>query len=354
MPTEYIFFGSFLIAIALMLLIDLGVFSRESHVVSFKEAAIWSGVWVVLALGFYVFLTQYGQLVHGIETEAQLNHVIEKYGEHAVNQSLSFAEQLAQYRKHLSIEFITGYLIEYSLSIDNIFVILLIFTSFGVSQKHYKQVLFWGILGAVIMRFAFIFLGAALIQNFGWILYVFGAFLVFSGIKMFLQRNNHDTMETKDHKVVKFLSKFFKISNDFKGDKFVYRDQNGVRWVTPLLVVLIIIELTDLVFAIDSVPAIFAVTRDPYIVFFSNIFAIMGLRSMFFFLANIMHLFRFLKHGLAVLLTFIGIKMVFHHWLHSMGFETKHSLIIIITILGVSVLASLMFPARPASTKVNP
>ncbi len=203
----------------------------------------------------------------------------------------------------------------------------------------------WGILGAVVMRFIFIFLGAALITKFGWILYVFGAFLVFTGVKMFIQRNEDEEIDPQNHPVVKFASKYFKVTPKLDQGKF-FHVENGVKYMTPLFLVLLVIEFTDLIFAVDSIPAIFSVTKDAYIVFFSNIFAILGLRSMFFLLINIIHKFQYLKVGLAFLLVFIGIKMLAHDWLSDIGFTTSHSLIVIVGILGISIIASLLFPKK--------
>ncbi len=245
----------------------------------------------------------------------------------------------------MALEFITGYVVEYALSVDNIFVIIVIFTSFSVREIYYKKVLFWGILGAIIMRFGFIFLGGALIQKADWILYIFGAFLIFTGIRMFLNRDDDDSIEPDKHPVVRLASRYFSVFPRYVGSHFFVR-RRGKILVTPLFVVLLIIEFTDLIFAVDSVPAVFAVTKDPYVVFFSNIFAILGLRSMFFFLTNIMHLFHFLKTGLAALLLFIGGKMLAHHQLEKVGFRTEYSLYVILSILAISIIASLLFPKR--------
>ena len=247
------------------------------------------------------------------------------------------------YDQNLGLEFLTGYIVEYALSVDNIFVMILIFTAFGVAPRNYHRVLFWGILGAIVMRFIFIFVGAALIEKFSWIMYIFGAFLVITGIKMFLEKDKEEKIDTQNHPVVKFANKYFKVHDNFVGNKF-FVVVDGVKKMTPLFLVLLIIEATDLIFAVDSIPAIFSVTKDPYVVFFSNIFAIIGLRSMFFMLAGIVDKFRFLKVGLAVLLTFIGLKMIFHHQLDNWGFTTTHSLLTILGILGLSILLSVIFP----------
>lgn len=203
------------------------------------------------------------------------------------------------------------------------------------------------------MRFAFIFLGSTLINQFGWILYLFGAFLVYTGIMMFINRNADDEIDTQNHKVVKFASRYFSVYPRYVGNKF-FIIRKGKRFVTPLFVVLLIIEFTDLIFAVDSIPAIFAITKDPYIVFFSNIFAILGLRSMFFLLVNVIHKFHYLKTGLSVLLVFIGVKMLGHHWLLLWGFKTNHSLFIILGILTVSVVASLIFPKKSSGKHHEP
>ncbi len=330
-----------------MLLLDLGVFSRKNHIISFKEAAGWSAVWVMFALIFYVIIQTHGDLIHGIKNFEQLQAVTQKYAENIELNPNNFQESLQIYRDNLALEYITGYVVEYALSVDNIFVIIMIFTSFGVREIYYKKVLFWGILGAIIMRFLFIFSASSLIMRAGWILYLFGAFLVFTGITMFINRNKNEKIEPQKHPVVKFASKHFAVTPRYVKDHFFVR-KNGKLMITPLFVVVLIIEFTDLIFAVDSVPAVFAVTTDPYIVFFSNIFAIMGLRSMFFFLANIMHLFHYLKVGLSVLLTFIGAKMLAHEYLQNIGFKTQYSLYIIIGILLISVVSSLLFPQKKA------
>jgi tellurite resistance protein TerC len=326
------------------------MFNKRAHVVKLKEAAVMSFIWVSFAIGFYFILLIEGQELHGIRDFATLQEVTKAHLHNIQLNPNDFAGSLQLYKQNLAIEFLTGYVIEYALSVDNIFIMVLIFTAFGVQEKYYHRVLFWGIIGAVLMRFMFIFLGAALIEKFEWILYVFGAFLVYTGISMFLQRNNSTEIDPQNHKVVKLASKFFAIHPEFEGNKFFIR-RNGKRLVTPLFLVLLIVEFTDLIFAVDSIPAIFAVTKDPYIVFFSNIFAILGLRSMFFLLVNIIHKFHYLKVGLAFLLVFIGIKMLGHHWLQGWGFKTSHSLIIIMVILTTSVVASLMFPQKKESHK---
>lgn len=345
MSNESIFFGSFLLFIILMLSIDLGVFNKKDKKVSMKEAAVMSFIWVSFAIGFYFILLSEGEVLHGITNFAQLQEVTTRHLHNITLIPDNYTESLARYKQNLALEFLTGYVIEYALSVDNIFVMVLIFSAFKVDERYYHRVLFWGIIGAVIMRFLFIFIGSTLISEFGWILYLFGAFLVYTGIMMFVNKDEDDTIDTENHKVVKLASRFFSVYPEYVGNKFFVR-VNGKRMVTPLFIVLLIVEFTDLIFAVDSIPAIFAVTKDPYIVFFSNIFAILGLRSMFFLLINVIHKFHYLKTGLAFLLMFIGVKMLAHHWLKEWGFTTQHSLFIILFILVVSVVTSLMFPQK--------
>ncbi|GAB3798504.1 TerC family protein [Spirosoma humi] len=329
---------------------DLGIFSKQkSHVVQFKEAAIWSAIWVALSIAFYFFLQRFGYLVHGITDMARLEEVRNKYAEHVQLIPGNFAASLAKFQANMSLEYITGYLVEYSLSADNIFVFILIFNSFRVRPRYYKKILVWGILGAIVLRFIFIFLGSALIQRFEWIMYLFGAFLVYTGIQLFFQKDEEEQIEPSTHPVVRFASKYLNVYNRNVSDNFFIRRKSDHKlFVTPLFLIVIVISFTDLVFAVDSIPAIFSITKDPYIVFFSNVFAIMGLRSMFFFLSSIMSQFRFLKVGLAVLLTFIGAKMLAEHWLAEQGFKPVYSLYIIVAILTISVLASWLIPEKKA------
>lgn len=345
MSNELFFFGGFLMFIVLMLAIDLGIFNKKEHAVSLKEAAIMSAIWVSFALGFYFILLTEGDQLHGIESYRQLADITQRHLHNITLIPDNFGESLRIYRQNLALEFITGYVVEYALSVDNIFVMVLVFTSFGVEERYYHRVLVWGIIGAIIMRFIFIFIGATLINRFDWILYVFGAFLIYTGIMMFINRKEEESIDTQNHKVIRIASKYFSVYPAFVGKKFFIKEQ-GKKYITPLFLVLLIIEFTDLIFAVDSIPAIFAVTKDPYIVFFSNIFAILGLRSMFFLLVNVIHKFHYLKTGLSFLLVFIGIKMLGHEWLKEIGFTTTHSLFIIIGILTVSVVASLAFPKK--------
>lgn len=345
MSNELLFSIGFLLFIVLILALDLGLFSRKEHVVSLKQAGTMSLIMVILAIGFYFILLTEGHQLHGIKDFAHLQDIVAKHQHKIKLIPDDFDGSLAIYRQNLGLEFLTGYVIEYALSVDNIFVIVLIFTAFAVEEKYYHRVLFWGILGAIIMRFIFIFIGAALIAKFAWILYVFGVFLVFTGVRMFFSKDEDDKIDPEKHPVVKWASKIFAIHPKYEGKNFFVKI-NHKTFVTPLFLVLLIVEFTDLLFAVDSIPAIFAVTKDPYIVFFSNIFAIMGLRSMFFLLVNIIHKFHYLKTGLAFLLAFIGVKMLGHDYLEKWGFTTEHSLIIILSILVISVVASLVFPKK--------
>lgn len=343
---EIIFFSLFIVFILFVLMLDLGIFSKENKVVTFRESIIWSSAWVICAFVFFFILKTNGNLIHGFSNINQLTHIIEKY-EHPIDTAGKGFEELTQdYKNNLSIEFITGYFIEYALSVDNIFVILLIFQTFNVRERYYKRVLFWGILGALVMRFLFIFAGAAVIQQFHWVLYIFGGFLMYSGGKILIKGDSEEEIDEKNHPIVRLVGKLFRVFPRYVGQNFFIR-KDMKMWVTPLFIVLVVIEFSDLIFAVDSVPAIFVVTKDPYIVFFSNIFAIMGLRSMFFLLSNVVHLFRFLKYGLGVLLMFIGAKMLFHHFMVDViGINNIVSLIIIAGILGSSILLSVLIKEK--------
>jgi tellurite resistance protein TerC len=344
MPTELILMGAFLLLIILVLMIDLLVVGRNSHIVSTREALAWTSVWFMLAMGFYAFLYFFGHLLHGIETPDQLAEVIHKYGSGLNIHATDFEAMVAEYRNHMATSYLAGYFIEQTLSIDNVFVILLILQSFTVPQKNYKTVLFWGVLGAIILRFIFIFAGAALIQRFSWVLYVFGAFLIFQGIKILLKKEG-DEKDPHEYAIVKFVSRYLNISRDYVGDKFAFRSGRKL-FFTPLMVVLVLVEFTDVIFALDSIPAVFSVSLDPYVVFFSNIFAIIGLRSLFFLLANMVDKFRFLNVGVSVLLVFVGLKLLAHDLLEKIDFKTSYSLYFIAATLLLSVLASMLFPGK--------
>lgn len=278
----------FLCAIAVFLALDLGVFNKNPHKISSKEASQWTVLWVTLSFIFSGII--YMLYAH---------------------QYLDNPTNLTPYQA--SIKYITGYLIELSLSADNIFVIAIIFSSFKIPQKFQHRVLFWGILGAIFFRGLMIFLGVALINKFDWITYVFGGFLIFTALKMLFTKEEED-FNPKDSKVYKIIGKIFPIKHEIHGQKFFVRE-NGINYVTPLFIALIVIELMDVIFAVDSVPAILAITADPFLVFSSNIFAILGLRSMYFFLANMLEKFSYIEYSLIAILTFVGIKMLLvHHY----------------------------------------
>ncbi len=294
--------------VLLMLALDLGVFHRNSHVVSTKEAAIWTVVWIGLAMLFNIGIYFFWNVLSPESTYTN---------------------------SEASLAFFTGYLIEKSLSVDNIFVFILIFSFFAVPAAYQHHVLFWGIIGALIMRGALILVGAALLEQFHWVIYIFGAFLIFTGIRMALHKN--EEVHPENNPLVKLLRHVMPVTENYEGDKFFIR-RAGTLMATPLFLVLLIVESTDLIFAVDSIPAIFAVTGDPFIVYTSNVFAILGLRSLYFLLAGVMDKFTYLKLGLAVVLTFVGIKMVM---VDVYKIPVGMSLGVIVSILGVSIIASL-------------
>ncbi|HSK88173.1 MAG TPA: TerC family protein [Anaerolineales bacterium] len=298
----------FNVFVLFMLALDLGVFHRHSHVVSTKEAAVWSVVWISLAMLFNAGIYFFWDLI---------------------------APQSTYTNSEASLAFFTGYLIEKSLSVDNIFVFVLIFTYFAVPAAYQHRVLFWGIIGALLMRGTLIAVGATLLKEFHWIIYVFGAFLIFTGIKMALHRN--EEVHPENNPLIRLLRKIMPVAENYEGEKFFIR-RAGRLMATPLFLVLLMVESTDLIFAVDSIPAIFAVTNDPFIVYTSNVFAILGLRSLYFLLANVMDKFQYLKIGLAFVLTFVGIKMVL---VDLYKIPVGISLGIIASILAISVLASL-------------
>lgn len=317
--TVWLWLGFNLFVLALLAL-DLGVFHRQAHVVSVKEAAIWSIVWIGLALlfnaGLYFFWN-------------------------------TFSPSSAYSNSEAALAFFTGYLIEKSLSVDNIFVFVLIFTYFAVPPAYQHRVLFWGIVGALVMRAGLIAIGATLLKEFHWIIYVFGAFLIFTGIKMALHRQ--EQLQPERNPVIRLFRRLMPVTEEYHGEKFFIR-RGGTLLATPLFLVLLMVESTDLVFAVDSIPAIFAVTNDPFIVYTSNVFAILGLRSLYFVLAGIMHKFQYLKLGLSVVLTFVGLKMVLTD---VYKIPTGISLGVIATILTVAIAASL-WRARQISKLQQP
>jgi tellurite resistance protein TerC len=334
----------FLVFITAVLMVDLLLVGRKVHVVSMREATVWSIIWISLGLAFYFVLFYFGHLLHGIETIERLNEVAAKYNPYLEFKTNTFETMLVEYRKSQAINYISGYFIEKTLSIDNIFVMLMILQGFSVPQKDYKMVLFWGILGAIVLRFVFIFAGVAIIQKFEWVLLLFGGFLLFQGVKILVVKEK-EGKDPHDSWIVKYISRHIRISQGYSKDTFWFRE-NRKLFFTPLFLVLIMIEFSDLIFAFDSIPAIFAVSRDPFIVFFSNIFAILGLRSLFFLIANLVNKFRFLKPGIAILLIFVGIKLLFHDQLKSWGFQPEYSLYFIAFIMIASILLSLVFSAK--------
>lgn len=344
---ELPFFLGFIVLIVFLLSLDIGVFHKEDHVIGIKEAALWTVIWISIALLFNAVLFLHGEWVHGIHDPDSLKGYYDTFyagsAAHSYNDSLPFAENLKIFRHNIGMEYLTGYLMEKSLSIDNIFVMIMIFISFGIPKMYYHRVLFWGILGAIVMRFLFIFAASALIAKFVWILAIFGVMLIISGVKMFLDKGNEE-IDTANHPVVRWASKFFRVSRVLDGHNF-FTHIDGKLMITPLFLVLLVIEFSDVIFAVDSIPAVFSITRDPYVVFFSNIFAILGLRSLFFLLDGVMGKFWLLKYGLGALLTFIGVKMLIDTFFH-IEIGTMMSLGVIVLILAFSITASLCFPRK--------
>lgn len=308
-----IVWGIFIAFIILFLALDLGVFNRTPHVIKTKEAAIWTTVWVTLALGFSGVI--YWLFKDGL-----------------IENPTNLAPDVAV------LKYITGYLIELSLSIDNVFVIAVIFSSFAIPQKYQHEVLFYGILGAIVFRALMIFFGVALINKFDWIIYVFGAFLLFTAFRMLTHKESE--FDPKKSKMFRFMKKLFPVSYKMDGDKFFIK-RMGVKAATPLFVALIIIELTDILFALDSIPAILAITADPFIVFSSNILAILGLRSMYFLISRMLTKFRYINYSLVVILAFVGVKMILSH---NIEIPEWLSLGVIGVSLAAGIIASVMIP----------
>ena len=308
-PALWLGFTGFVIA---LLALDLGVFHRNAHEVSVKEASVWSAIWIGLALAFNALV------VHWFGPERGL-------------------------------EFLTGYLIEKALAVDNIFVIYAIFAYFAVPAAYQHRVLFWGILGALVMRAGFIFAGAALIQQFHWVMYIFGAILIFTAVKLFLLKD--EGLEPEKNPVYRLMKRMIRSVPDYDGSRFT-TIRHGKRYATPLLMVLVLIEWTDLVFAVDSIPAIFAVTRDPFIVYTSNIFAILGLRSLFFVLAGVIGKFHLLKPALAGVLAFVGTKMLVVDFYKV---PITASLGVIAVLIAIGIAGSLLFPkaAQPVAGELK-
>jgi tellurite resistance protein TerC len=348
MTGNTLFFVIFLVVILSILMLDLLVVGRKSHEVSLREAAIWTSIWISLAFLFSLFLNFYGDFVHGIDSNDELIQVLEKYYPYLTPFQGSYEEGIILLRRNLTLNFISGYLIEESLSIDNLFVMMAILKAFSVRKTEYKHVLFWGIIGAIVMRFIFIFAGSALISRFEWLLYLFGAYLLYAGVQMYLERNKETRIQPQDHPIVRFLSRRFRVFPHYVGNRFFIRKDSRI-YFTPLFIVLIMIEFSDLIFALDSIPAIFGITRDPYIVFFSNIFAILGLRSLFFLLLKVIDRFYLLKVGVSLLLVFVGIKLLAHEWLAHIGYRPVISLYVIAGTLLLSIIFSMLIPKRISS-----
>jgi len=309
----WMFYAGFLVFVLAMPAIDLGIFNRKEHVVSFKEATIWSAIWVALALVFAGGFYQY-----------------------------TFAKFGAEVAKTSTLEFLTGYVLEYSLSVDNIFIFVLVFSYFGIPAKYKHRVLFYGILGALVFRAIFIAMGSALMQ-FHWVIYLFGGFLIITGIKMFFTSN--EEIKPEKNLLIRIFRKFMPVTNKIDGKSFFLKI--GDRWhATPLFIALLFLEATDIIFAVDSVPAIFAVTKEPFIVFTSNIFAILGLRSLYFMLAGVIDKFYLLKYGLAIVLVFVGLKMVWLNDLFGGKFPISYSLGLILAVISGSIILSLVFPHK--------
>lgn len=308
--SETILWVGFNVFILVMLVLDLGVFNRKSHEIKVKEALLWSLFWITLSMIFNLGIYFY----RGTE---------------------------------VALEFFTGYIIEKSLSVDNIFVFLMIFTYFRVSPKYQHKVLFYGILGALIFRAIFIFAGIALIQHFHWIIYVFGVFLVFTGINMVTGQDKE--IHPAKNPVIRAFRKFFPVTNEYHGSHFFVKENKKLH-ATPLFIVVLMVETTDIIFAVDSIPAILAISHDPFIVYTSNVMAILGLRALYFALSAVMRLFHYIQYGLSVILVFVGLKMIIS------GFDIKLpisvTLLVIGLILVLSIAASMVFPKKSTEDKV--
>ncbi len=299
MNVPIIYWIGFIVLLLLLLAFDLGVLNRKAHKPSMKEAGLWTILWISLGLLFNL-------LIYFVEG------------------------------KSIAIDFLTGYLVEYSLSVDNIFVFVMLFAAFKVEDKYQHRVLFWGIMGALILRGLLISIGATIIHQFSWVLYIFGVFLIYAGFKML--KNDDNDVDLENNVILKFAKRFFPISNEYHEDKFMIIE-NGKRIFTPLFLVLIVVEFTDLLFALDSIPAIFGITLDPFIVFTSNAFAILGLRSLYFLLAGIIEKFSHLNYALAFILSFVGVKILIAEIYH---IPNLVSLGVIVAALAISITTSII------------
>ena len=309
---ETILFGIFAVIIILFLVLDLGLFHKQAHKISTRSALYQSIFWVVVSTLFGVFILFYDE--SGTEG---------------------------------AVQYFSAYLTEYALSVDNIFVILLILKYFKVNETYYHKVLFWGILGAIVFRGVFIFVGTFLIEKFHWILYVFGVFLVYSGIRIYFE-DGDEKIDPEKNPILRFCKKYLPMSNSDHGGNFVVRE-NGKLLFTPLFLVIVLIETTDLIFAVDSIPAAFAITQNPFLIYTSNIFAVMGLRAMFFLLAGIIDKFYLLQKGLSVILFFIGAKMLLDIW--QIHVDVYLSFTVIVVTLTLSIIFSVLIPRRVAQTQ---
>jgi len=305
MLNQYLMWGGFVLFIIAMLILDLKVLQRRSHVMPVKEALLWVAFWVSLALIFNVGIYFY----FGMDS---------------------------------ALEFLTGYLVEYSLSVDNIFVFALIFSYFGIPAEYRHKALLWGILGAIVMRAIFILAGVAMINRLHWIIYVFGAFLVYIGIKIAFEKDRE--MDPGKNPILRLVKRFLPVTESYEGGRFFVR-RAGRLFATPMLIVVIVIETTDVIFAVDSIPAILSITLNPFIVYTSNIFAILGLRALYFALAGIMDLFHYLNYGLAAILVFVGVKMLISDYYK---IPVAGALGFIVLVLTTSIVASIMFPKKDA------
>ncbi|MBX9850598.1 MAG: TerC family protein [Cytophagaceae bacterium] len=310
MTIENILWIVFVGVVLVMMALDLGVFHKKVHVVKVKEALIWSGIWIILSLLF--------------------NLVIYLY-----------------LGKEAGLQFLTGYIVEKSLSVDNIFVFFLLFSYFNLTAQYQHKVLFWGVIGAILLRLLFIFIGASVIKEFHWVMYIMSILLVFTGIKMLFRKQ--EEMHPEGMFVIKLLKKILPVYDKYADDKF-FISIKGKDYATLLFIALVSVEFTDVVFAIDSIPAIFSISKDPFIIFTSNIFAIMGLRSLYFALSGVIGKFRFLNAGLSVILVFIGVKMFLHDIYH---IPTSVSLIVIATTLTLTIISSFLFPEQKKETSPN-
>jgi tellurite resistance protein TerC len=318
---ELILFGIFGLIIIVFLVLDLGLFHKQAHKITTKSALYQSIFWVFVSTMFGLFIYLYDDSA-------------------SMTGGVSGAEA--------AIEYFSAYLTEYALSVDNIFVILLILKYFKVKEEYYHKILFWGILGAIVFRAIFIFVGALLIHKFQWILYIFGVFLIYSGIRIYFE-DGDEKIEPEKNPILRFCKRYLPMSNTDQGGKFAYRE-NGKLLFTPLFLVIVLIETTDLIFAVDSIPAAFAITQNPFLIYTSNIFAVMGLRAMFFLLAGIIDKFYLLQKGLSIILFFIGAKMLLEIW--HVEVNVYLSFTVIIATLTLSIIFSVLIPRKTEQEEV--